>query len=106
MVHNDGLRKHLQSASIWYSALGYYAHAKKLQSARILSDEASKDKSMAHSSRHPQLIVAIDGNFTQRRLADLKLVQRSALPPAFFLSAQQVGRARDGQSAGHRAWSR
>ncbi|CAD6906853.1 unnamed protein product [Tilletia caries] len=125
MIHNDGLRKLLQSASIWYSALRHYAHDTQLQSARMwtktrplvshddlaltfsdllnrcpacfysLSDEASKDKSMAHSPRHPQLIVAIDGNFTQRRLADLDLVQRSALPPAFFLSAQQVSAVAD-----------
>ncbi|KAE8240636.1 hypothetical protein A4X13_0g7681 [Tilletia indica] len=120
MYYDDGLRKLLQSSSLWYSALRHYAIEDEIQGARMwskirppiaqddltltfadlaskcpacfysLSDEALKNKAMSHPPQHPELIVAIDGNFTQRRLARIDHVNRSAIPPAAFLSTQQV----------------
>ncbi|KAL9934603.1 hypothetical protein V8E36_006378 [Tilletia maclaganii] len=119
MYHNDGLRKLLRSASLWYAALQHYGTV-AASSPRAwrdvrpaifdddldltfadllhrcpacfygLSDDVTGDKSYSHSVDAPQLIVSIDGNFTQRRLKNIDLVQRSALPPAYFVSARQV----------------
>ncbi|KAL9933751.1 hypothetical protein V8E36_007409 [Tilletia maclaganii] len=119
MYHNDGLRKLLRSASLWYAALQHYGTV-AASSPRAwrdvrpaifdddldltfadllhrcpacfygLSDDVTGDKSYSHSVDASQLIVSIDGNFTQRRLKNIDLVQRSALPPAYFVSARQV----------------
>ncbi|KAE8244219.1 hypothetical protein A4X13_0g6752 [Tilletia indica] len=125
MIYNDGLRKLLQSSSMWYTALQHYALENERGGSRVwsairppveqddlslnfadllsrcpacfysLSDEARRDKTPAHPRKHPELIVAIDGNFTQRRLAKKDHINRSALPPATFLSAQQVKAVED-----------
>ncbi|KAL9932216.1 hypothetical protein V8E36_008988 [Tilletia maclaganii] len=122
MTYNDGLRKLLRSASIWRSALRYKdaqesgPRSWKPQRPLVhedhldltfddlvercpacfyrLSEGIREESKYRLPNNYPQVLFAIDGNFAQRRLANIDHVQRSPVPPTYFISAAQVKETR------------
>ncbi|KAL9938329.1 hypothetical protein V8E36_002952 [Tilletia maclaganii] len=93
MYHNDGLRKLLRSASLWYAALQHYGTV-AASSPRAWRDVRpaifDDDLDLTFADLLHRCPACFYGLSDERRLKNIDLVQRSALPPAYFVSARQV----------------
>ncbi|KAK0533177.1 hypothetical protein OC834_002340 [Tilletia horrida] len=119
LLPNDGIRRQLGSASMWFTTAKAYLRDAERNAPRTWTEHRPHYKAdplrlslddLVHRcpacftqflprnasttpddlEKVPQLIVSIDGNFTHCRQAEPDHVEKNPCPPAYFVSQAQV----------------
>ncbi|CAD6962511.1 unnamed protein product [Tilletia controversa] len=94
----DTLRKQLRNAITWVTVIECYAAQMALDSRPAWIETRphafkAGPPSIPGSEFGPQVIISMDGNFTQKRKCRVDSIRKQPFPPRRFLSQSQVYRA-------------